>query len=334
VRTRADARRGAIDPRSFASVLSSFVLELEVRWYSKSLIKHAHTMLRRFFDHLKAKRIRDVRAVTEAHVFAYARELTTVTSAATGKRYSLSTQRTHLYLVQRLFRFLEGHGVVLQDPSLNLVLPTWRKLPRVMLNKAQAQRLVANPDPFTPRGKRDRAILELLYGAAIRVGECERLDVKDVNLPTEQLFIRSGKGRKDRVVPVVGRAADALDTYLRESRPLLLTDPQESAFFLSSRGTRFNVQRIQELVRANAKAAGLDVKVTPHTLRHGCATHMLMGGADVRYVQKLLGHASVETTAIYTHVVPGELAKAVSKAHPREKLWKRRARRGNGSGKR
>lgn len=330
MRTRAGARRGAgCDPRSFESVLAAFTSDLEARWYSVSLLKHARIMLSRFFAYLRKRRIRDVRSVTEEEVFAYARELSEVKSAATGRRYSHSTQRTHLYLVQRLFRFLERRHVILQDPSLNLVLPSWKRLPAARLNRTQAQRLVGNPDPFTARGRRDRAILELLYGTAVRVGECERLDLADVDLVQELLMVRSGKGRKDRVVPIVGRAAAAVDLYLREARARMLKDPHEQALFLSNRGERFNVKRIQQLVRDNAKAAGLDIRVTPHTLRHGCATHLLQGGADVRHVQKLLGHSSVQTTALYTHVVPGELAKAVDRAHPRERTWASRARRRN-----
>jgi site-specific recombinase XerC len=181
-----------------------------------------------------------------------------------------------------------------------------------------------DPDPFTVRGKRDRAVLELLYGTASRVGECERLDLPDVDLLRGQLFVRLGKGRKDRVVPVVGRAAAALDVCLRDSRPEAVHDPRERALFLTTRGTRLPVKRIEDLVRSHAKAAGITVRVTPYTLRHGCATHLLQNGADVRHVQKLLGHACVNTTAIYTHVAPEDLRRAVEKAHPRERRWRRR----------
>lgn len=327
MRTRGGGRPPQIDPRSFEAVLAVFVADLRMRWYSKAMVKQAHTVLGRFFVHLRRRRIRDVRAVSEAEVFAYVRSLAAAVSPATGERYALSTQGTHIYLLQRLFRFLERHGVVLQDPTLNLVRPSWKKLPRAVINQAQSRRLVASPDPSTPRGKRDRAILELLYGTAIRVAECERLDLGDVELGKGLVMVRSGKGRKDRIVPIVGRAAAAVDLYLREVRSQLLKDPRERALFLNRRGLRVNVKRIQDLVRTNAKAAGLDIRVTPHTLRHGCATHLLQGGADVRHVQQLLGHASVQTTAVYTHVVPGELARAVGKAHPRERLWKSRSKR-------
>ncbi len=305
-------------------MLTAFIEDLAARWYSKALVKHAQTVLVRFFALLREKRVRDVRAVGEAHVFAYARRIATEKSLVTGRPYSISTQRTHLYVLKRLFGFLEQAGVILQNPALELVLPSWRRLPRAVLNQEQSRRLVANPDTLTPRGKRDRALLELLYGTAIRVGECERLDLGDVDLGHGQLFVRTGKGRKDRVVPLVGEAAAALDVYLRDARPELVRDPSERAVFITAWGTRLNVKRIQELVRSHAKAAGLEIRVTPHTLRHGCATHLLQGGADVRHVQKLLGHSSVQTTAIYTRVTPTDLARVIERNHPREWAWKRR----------
>jgi integrase/recombinase XerD len=181
---------------------------------------------------------------------------------------------------------------------------------------------MAHPDPHTSRGKRSRAILELLYGTGIRVGECERLDLSDVNLGQGVLFIRDGKGKRDRVVPLLGRAADALDTYLRDARPALMKDPRERALFLTRHGTRLRKKVIQYLVRMNARKAEIPKPLSPHQLRHACATHLLKGGADVRHVQKLLGHASLDSTAIYTHVAPVELAKAIEAAHPREKNWR------------
>jgi integrase/recombinase XerD len=319
----AGKRRAPIDPRSFESALEALLDELRVRWYSKQLHKQVRAVLLRFFAFLRVKRVRDLRAVGEAHVIEYAR-IVAGTKTAKGTLYTAATQRSYMMTVQRLFRYLERQGVILQDPTLNLVLPSWKKLPKAVLNQAHARRLIANPDTLTPRGKRDRALLELLYGTAIRVGECERIDLKDLDFARAQLMIRSGKGRKDRVVPVVGRAAVALDVYLRESRPELVKDPREGALFITSWGTRLNTKRIQDLVRTNAKAAGIDIRVTPHTLRHGCATHLLQGGADVRHVQKLLGHTRVQTTAIYTHVDTKDLARVMEKAHPRERAWKRR----------
>jgi site-specific recombinase XerD len=127
-----------------------------------------------------------------------------------------------------------------------------------------------------------------------------------------------------RELPSRNLGAKVNDVYLRDARPELMKDPREGALFISTWGTRFKTNRIQDLVRTNAKAAGIDIRVTPHTLRHGCATHLLHGGADVRHVQKLLGHSSVQTTAIYTHVNTKDLARVMEKAHPRERAWKRR----------
>jgi len=219
--------------------------------------------------------------------------------------------------------------VILRDPTLDVALPSWKRLPRAVLNEAQARRLVAAPSSWTPLGKRDRAILETLYGCALRVSESERPDLTDLDLTKGEILVRDGKGRKDRLLPVVGRAVVPLEVYLAEARPELVRDPRERALFLSWPGRRLGVQVIQNLVRSHARAAGLEVRVSPHTLRHGCATHLLQGGADICHVQKLLGHASVETTAIYTKVTPTDLARVVEKTHPRERTWKRRqAKRG------
>lgn len=322
MRIRAGGRR-AIDPRHFEQTLEVLLLELRARWYSQQNIKGVRLASLRFFSWLRRQRVRDLRTVREAHVFAYARTLA-ATKTAKGTPYTVATQRSYLMAVQRLFRLLERVGVILDDPTRELVLPSWRKLPRAVLNQTHARKLVGCPDPTTARGKRDRAILELLYGTAIRVGECDRLDVRDLDRSRSQLHIRQGKGRKDRVVPVVGRAQGALELYLDEARPELVKDPKEPALFITSWGTRLQTKRIQDLVRMNAKAAGLDIRVTPHTLRHGCATHLLQGGANVREVQQLLGHESVQTTAIYTQVATGELAKVLARAHPRERTRRRK----------
>lgn len=295
----------------------ALLADLRQRFYSDQLLKQSRLQLERFFAFLRKKKVNDLRAVQEAHVFAYARVLSSQVSPLTKKPYSLATQRTYLTLVQRLFRFLLKQGVILRDPTLDLILPSWSKLPRVLINQAQSQRLLATPDLNTDVGKRNRAILELLYGVAIRVGECGRLDLIDIDLDRERVQVRNGKGKKDRVLPLIGRARDSIDLYLRESRPRLLKDPSECALFITDSGKRIRVKWVQALVRTNAKAAGLDVRATPHTLRHACATHLLEGGADVRMVQKLLGHSQVQTTAIYAAVSPKALEKAISRAHPR-----------------
>lgn len=322
----ADRRPKPPNPRSFDAVLEGFLLALRSSGYSSTVIKQARYFLPRFFGFLRKRRIHDVRAVTEAHVFAYARELAT-TRTARGTPYAFSTQTSYLEDVRRLFVYLERAGVVLVNPTRDLVLPTWSKLPRVVPTEAQAKKLVSVSNPGTVLGKRDAAVLELLYGSGIRVSECERLDLQDLDLQQGTLFVRNGKGRKDRVVPIAGRAALALERYLQDARPEIAQDPRELAVFLSLKGQRLTVKVIQTLVRAQVQAAGLKLPLTPHSLRHGYATHLLQRGADVRHVQKLLGHSQVQTTALYTCVVPQDLKQVLERSHPRERIYNRRRKR-------
>jgi site-specific recombinase XerD len=241
-----------------------------------------------------------------------------------GEPLTAHTRRSYLVCLQRFFRFLERRGIVLQDPTLDLAMPTVPKLPRVVLSRAQTQRLMEAPSLHTAVGKRDRAILEVLYGTGIRVSECAGLELRDVDLAKGTLFVRQGKGKKDRVVPFAGQAAAALDVYLREGRPALSRRSRLQALFLSSSRRPLRAGTIQLIVREHARAAKLTVSVTPHTLRHTCATHLIQGGASVRHVQKLLGHSQLSSTAIYTRVFPKDLAQVVQKAHPRERAYNRR----------
>jgi integrase/recombinase XerD len=308
-----------VDPGSFDELLTAYVNELRVRNYGESSREQAQHVLPRFFAFLKEQRVPDIRAVTEEHVVAWAKHLQTRTNKH-GEPLSPHTRRSYMVLLQRFFRFLVRRGLVLADPMLDVTMPQVSKLPRVVLSHSQARRLIESPSPFTPVGKRDRAILELLYGTGLRVSECARLELRDVDLARGTAFVRQGKGKKDRVVPFAGHAAAALDLYLREGRPALARGPRQQALFLSSSSGRpIPSETIQLIVRQHAREAGLKVKVTPHCLRHTYATHLIQGGASVRHVQKLLGHASLQSTTIYTRVFPKDLAQVVEKAHPRER---------------
>lgn len=327
MRIRAGSRkRLEVDPGALGEVLAAYLNELRVRNYGRSSCKQATHELPRFFAFLQGRRVSDVRAVSEEHVVAWARHLQTRTNRQ-GQRLSDHTRRSYLVLLQRFFRFLERRGVILANPMLDVVMPKVEKLPRVVLSQSQARRLIEAPSVFTPVGKRDRALLELLYGTGLRVSECARLELRDVDLGKGTLFVRQGKGKKDRVVPFAGQAAAALDLYLREGRPAFTRSARQQTLFLSStRGQALSAGSIQLVVRQHARAAGLKLAVTPHTLRHTFATHLVQGGADIRHVQKLLGHACLQSTAIYTRVFPRDLKKALEKAHPRERAHARRRR--------
>jgi len=312
--------------RSFDGALEALLEELRVKRYSGSVAKQAKRVLPRFFRFLRARKVRDLRGVSEADVVAFARQLQRDKTPG-GTPLAAETQRAYLMHVRRLFAFLERRGAILQDPALDLVMPRVEKLPRVVLTEAQARDLVAAPSAATATGKRNRAILELLYGTGIRVTECARLETRDVDLAKGTLFIRQGKGKKDRVVPVLGCGAAALDVYLREARPGLVRDTTQQTVFLSkTSGRALSPDAIELLVRDSAKAAGIPVRVSPHTLRHSFATHLIQGGADVRHVQELLGHASLSSTAIYTRVATADLRGVIRKSHPRERTWRRRGK--------
>lgn len=224
------------------------------------------------------------------------------------------------------FGFLMRTGVLLKNPAAELPLPRSASLPRRVLSAAQVRPLVDAPSGRTAVGRRNRALLETLYGTGIRLSECVRLDVMDIDLQDGTLLVHNGKGRKDRLLPLAGRAAAALNVYLRHSRPRLSRDPRETALFLSRDGRRLRPISVQFIVRWHAANARIPGKVSPHVLRHTCATHLLQGGADVRHIQELLGHERLETTSVYTRVDANDLRRALARSPSRERAWRNRRR--------
>lgn len=300
------------------ALLGRYLEDLRARRFSRSLQAHAARVLPRLFFFLRCKGIRDVRHVDEARLVAFARQLVE-TPSARGRPLAPASRSTYVAALKGFFAFLEKRGLILRNPALVLDLPRVNRLPRAVLSEREAARLVDAPDATTSLGQRDHAILELLYGTGIRVGECERLDLTDLDLEAGTLLIRDGKGRKDRIVPLTARAAAALDIHLRESRPALVRRASPPALFPARGGRRLQLQSIEKLVRVHARGARIRTRVTPHALRHACATHLLRGGADVRHVQTLLGHRSLNTTARYTRVEVSDLRAVLERAHPREK---------------
>lgn len=304
----------------FASLLAAHVEDLRARRLSVSAESHAERVLGRLFSHLREEGLFDVRAVTEEHLVRFARALATKETKDRAP-LSPSSQATYLGAVKRFFAFLVRRRVILVDPARGLPLPKCQRLPRRVLTEAQARRLMAAPFPGSPIGQRDRALLELLYGAGIRRSECVRADLMDLDLGHGVLIVRDGKGKKDRLVPVPGRAAAALDVYLCRARAELVRSAREAALFLSRLGCRLSNNAVNLAVHRHGKTLGL--KVHPHALRHACATHLLKGGADIRQVQELLGHKSLKTTQIYTRVCVEDLREVLQRCHPRERLWRR-----------
>jgi integrase/recombinase XerD len=224
--------------------------------------------------------------------------------------------RRHISATRSYYRFLVGEGVVVRDPTERLASPKqWRRLPAV-LTVAEVERLLAAPHADEPLAWRDRALLEFAYATGARVSELVGLGVSDV-LFDEGLARLFGKGSKERLVPVGRRALGAVALYLRETRPRTEKGRGEGRLFLNARGRPLSRVGAWGIIRRCAAAAGLTKRVTPHTLRHTFATHLLEGGADLRAVQEMLGHADLSTTQLYTKVDREYLRSVHRTFHPR-----------------
>jgi integrase/recombinase XerD len=221
--------------------------------------------------------------------------------------------------IRAFHRYCLSEGEAIRDPTAGVVRPKLpRRLPRP-LPVDEMGRLLDAPDRASPAGLRDRAVLELLYGAGVRVSELVGLDVDDADLDGASVRVL-GKGGKERDVPIGRYAVDALGSYLRRARPALATARSGAALFLNQRGGRLTRQGVTLVLSRSARLAGIQRSLSPHTLRHSFATHLLEGGADVRVVQELLGHASVATTQVYTLVTREHLLEVYATSHPRARL--------------
>jgi integrase/recombinase XerD len=218
--------------------------------------------------------------------------------------------------LRSFYRHLRREGVRDSDPTAGLSAPRRsRKLPHV-LTRGEIERLLAQPRGTDPHALRDRALLELMYACGLRASEAIGLELGDVDLEERVLRAR-GKGSKERIVPIGHAALRALRVYLERGRPGLVKNGLEAHLFVNFRGARLTRQGLYKIVRRHATTAGLADRMSPHTLRHTFATHLLAGGCDLRSVQEMLGHADVSTTQLYTHLSSERLKDVYFKAHPR-----------------
>jgi integrase/recombinase XerD len=227
-----------------------------------------------------------------------------------------SSIRRNVSAVRTYFAYLLAEGVVVTDPSDRLELPrAWRRLPGV-LSRDEVAGLLDAPDPADRLFWRDKALLEFAYASGVRVGELIALKARDVDLQ-EGLALVFGKGSKERLVPIGRPALQALIVYLREVRPALAGSRGAGVVFLNARGTPLTRMGVWKILQRHVRRAGITKRVTPHTLRHSFATHLLEGGADLASVQEMLGHADIATTQIYTHVEREYLRDVHRRYHPR-----------------
>ena len=230
--------------------------------------------------------------------------------------YADTTRARKVASARSFFAFLVDEGIIDEDPSRHVSSPrVGRSLPNA-LTMDEVNRLLAAPEGDSPDSRRDHTMIELLYATGMRVGELVALDVGDVDVV--EGFVRCfGKGSKERLVPLHETAATATTLYIGEARPALATKSSGRALFLNRRGDRLTRQGFWLILRRLAAGAGISTKLSPHTLRHSFATHLLRGGAPLRHVQELLGHASITTTQVYTHLTSEHVRLEYDKSHPR-----------------
>lgn len=296
-----------------ADVVEAFLHHLAVeRGSAVNTLAAYRSDLARYVDHLGARGAGDLAAVREADVAAFV-------PALRGPPLNLaaSSASRALAAVRGLHRFALRDDLVPVDVARDVAPPALpAKLPRA-LSVDQVEQLLAGCIGDGPLALRDRALLEVLYSTGARISEAAGIDLDDLDAAARTVLLR-GKGGKQRVVPVGRPALAAVDAYLVRARPGLATRGRGSpALLLNARGARLSRQSAWHVLRGAAEASGLTAEVSPHTLRHCFATHLLSGGADVRVVQELLGHASVSTTQVYTHVTVDTLREVYATSHPR-----------------
>jgi integrase/recombinase XerD len=298
-------------PLGFPAAIRRFLEYLEVEAGLRPASLEAYlTDLRLFTDALESR----------GHASPETLDVDDVVAFVLGERergQATTSLARRLVTVRLWLRFLAAEDLIPTDPSRRLDSPRiWKRLPGV-LAPDEVERLLAAPDVATPRGQRDVALIETLYATGARVSEAIGLRLPDVRLDVGVVRCL-GKGGKERLVPLGGRAREAIERWLDDGREEILRGRPSEHVFITRQGGPLSRNRTWELVKEYARAAGIDpAGVSPHTLRHSFATHLLEGGADIRYVQEMLGHASVSTTQIYTHVDAKRLRELHRKYHPR-----------------
>ena len=307
------------DAGTLASRIDRWFDHLAERNYSERTVEARKWALRTFLAWAEDRDLHRPEQITKPILESYQRWLYRYRKA-NGKPLGITTQRARLGAIQNFFQWLCKNNLLPANPAADLELP--RKpakiLPRA-LSIAEVNAILSIPDTNDPLGIRDRAILELFYATGIRRSEITRIDLEDLDQERAVLTIRQGKGKKDRVVPVGERALDWLRQYLETTRPLLQINHNEHALFLTGYGERFSPGYIGNWVKRTMEKAEINHPGSCHLLRHSCATHMLENGADIRYIQQLLGHARLDTTQIYTDVSIVQLREVHARTHPHGK---------------
>ena len=299
-----------------ALLLQRYFTDLLVENWSQNTIHRRDYSLNLFLKWVAERGVERVTEFTPELLDAYRRHLYQHRNRRTDKPLRFATQASYLAAVKHWCGWLLDHDWIAVDPSIKIKLPKEEhRLPAAYLTLAEVEGVINSIDLSTDSGIRDRSIFETFYSTAMRRMELVNLQLDDLDCDRGLIMIRQGKGRKDRVVPIGKRAIGWLQKYLHESRPRLLREPSETVY-LSSLGNAFNPVTLAQIVRRYLNASGIKRRGACHMLRHTAATLMMEGGADLRSLQTLLGHESLNTTQIYTHVTIDRLREVHAKTHP------------------
>ncbi len=300
-------------PQALEEHRTTFLEALKIRRRSPATIASWHGSLTVFFRYLTGQGIADVRDVSRQAVKGYQLGLL-------AQDYTPMTVATRMQAVRRLFEHLEATDVILVNPCAGILLPRLGdRLPKAVLTQKEARALLDMPDTQTGLGIRDKAILETFYSTGIRLEEMARLTIHDVDYRNGFVRVNKGKFAKDRMTPLGRKACDYVREYLQKVRAeWSKSNRDERALWLSSKQPHgpLKSQAIEVMVKQYGRDAGIEKHVTPHVWRHTCATHLVADGANIAYVQRLLGHRSLRTTQIYTRTTIAEIKATHAKAHP------------------
>ena len=308
------------DPQGIDYLIVKYLESLEVRGYSPVTIENQGKYLRNFLGWCGERGLNRPQEITRPILERYQRHLYHHRKE-NGQPLSFRCQGHQLMVVRGLFRWLVRSNHLLYNPASDLDLPKPEKrLPKHILSISEVESIIGKTDITKPIGIRDRAILETFYSTGMRRAELVRLKIFDLDTERETIIIQQGKGKKDRMLPIGERALAWINKYLQEVRPLLVMPPDDSTLFLTMDGVALSSNRLSKMLGDYIKATGIGKKGSCHIFRHTMATLMLEGGADIRFVQQMLGHTKLETTEIYTHVSMKKLREVFLATHPGARL--------------
>ena len=279
----------------------------DIRHKSLNTVESYKRDVTQYISYLDGTGVTDISSTTKTTVLSYLLYLQKEGRASSTVSRTLASLRSYLFMMQ--------NGVVKSNPTSNLEAPhVEKKIPKI-LSGEEVELLLEQPKNCDNKGIRDKAMLELLYATGIRVSELINLDVSDVNVPMS--FVRCKGGKKERIIPMGHQAKDALENYINNVRKYMVKDENETALFVNCSGARLSRQGFWKLIKYYQHIAGIETDITPHTLRHSFAAHLLENGADLHSIQEMMGHADISSTQVYSRMMNSKIKDVYAKAHPR-----------------